>query len=170
MMQRALLLVASILLAAPVWAVEVGEPMPAFQQPGLGHGKMLNSNYFAGKVLYLDFWASWCGPCRISLPTMDKLYREFNDQGFEVVAVNVDKNLNDAKRFLKQHPVSYYLVTDDGSLPRRYGVKGMPTAYLIDRQGRVRRIHEGFRPGDEQSLRLQIEYLLNETSGVSAAQ
>lgn len=141
--------------------------MPVFAQPGLGHGKMLRSDYFRGKVLYLDFWASWCGPCRVSLPAMNELYREFNDQGFEVVAVNVDKDAADASRFLKQHPVNYYVVTDDGSLPKRFGVKGMPTAYLIDRSGKIRRVHEGFRPGDEQRLRQQIRHLLNEPSGAA---
>lgn len=149
-------------------ALQVGDTVPAFAQPGLGHGKMLNSEYFRGKVLYLDFWASWCGPCRVSLPAMDELYREFKAAGFEVVAVNVDKRAADASRFLKQHPVSYYVVTDDGSLPRSFGVKGMPTAYLIDRKGRVRRVHEGFRPGDEQRLRKQIQQLLEEPSGAAS--
>jgi len=148
-----------------VTALQVGEAMPAFTLPGLGHGKILRSGYFQGKVMYLDFWASWCGPCRVSLPAMNALYREFNAEGFEVVAVNVDKDRAEAHRFLKQHPVSYYVVADDGSLPRRFGVKGMPTAYLIDRSGTVRRVHEGFRPGDDKRLRKQIRQLLNEPPG-----
>lgn len=151
-----------------VFALQVGDTLPTFAQPGLGHGKMLRSDYFHGKVLYLDFWASWCGPCRVSLPAMDALYREFNAEGFEVVAVNVDKITADASRFLEQHPVSYYVVTDDGTLPRRFGVKGMPTAYLIDRKGKVRRVHEGFRPGDDERLRKQIRQLLNEPGGVAS--
>lgn len=161
-MVNTIIVAVCLLLANPALALKVGDSVPAFKQPGLGHGKMLSSEYFRGKVLYLDFWASWCGPCRVSLPAMDKLYRELNSEGFEVVAVNVDKDAADASRFLTQHPVSYYVVTDDGSLPRRYGVKGMPTAYLIDRKGKVRRVHEGFRPGDDQRLRQQIRQLLNE--------
>ncbi len=163
-------LILCLLFANPVWALQVGDAMPAFERPGLGHGKILRSDYFRGKVLYLDFWASWCGPCRVSLPAMNTLYREFGSEGFEVVAVNVDKNVADAQSFLKQHPVAYYVVTDDGSLPRIFGVKGMPTAYLIDRSGKIRRVHEGFRPGDDERLRKQIRHLLNENKGAQASQ
>jgi thiol-disulfide isomerase/thioredoxin len=155
--------------AKTTWALQAGDAMPAFAQQGLVHGKMLRSDYFRGKVLYVDFWASWCGPCRVSLPAMNGIYQEFKGEGFEVLAVNLDKNPADAKRFLKQHPVGYYVVTDDGSLPRQFGLKGMPTAYLIDRRGTIRRVHEGFRPGDDERLRKQIRLLLNESNGATAS-
>ena len=128
----------------------------------LNSGNEMSLSDLRGKVVLVDFWASWCGPCRISLPVMDQLFNEFNEQGFTVVAVNLDKNISEAKAFLKDHPVSYPLIRDDGSLPKRFGVQGMPTAFLVDHTGTVRAVHEGFRKGDEKKLRAQIVRLLNE--------
>ncbi len=157
------LLLLCVLLASPAaWALQPGEALPAFARPGLTHDGMFRTDNLKGRVLYVDFWASWCGPCRISLPVMEQLFNEFNEQGFTVVAVNLDKNISEAKAFLKDHPVSYPLIRDDGSLPKRFGVQGMPTAFLVDHTGTVRAVHEGFRKGDEKKLRAQIVQLLNE--------
>lgn len=159
---RTLYLCLALLAGSPAIALSLGDTMPDFVRPGLVHQANFHSERLAGQVLYVDFWASWCGPCRVSLPAMNQLYREFREQGFTVVAVNVDKNPADGRDFLKKHPVNYPVVKDDGSLPRQFGVKGMPTAYLIDRNGTVRSVHEGFRPGDKEKLRAQIMHLLRE--------
>ncbi|MCB1846629.1 MAG: TlpA family protein disulfide reductase, partial [Halieaceae bacterium] len=116
-----------------------------------------------GKVVYLDFWASWCGPCRVSFPQLEQLRQELGPRGFEVLAVNVDEVEPDALRFLAQLPVSYPVVRDgSGATPAAYGILGMPTGYLIDRDGVVRLVHQGYRKSDGEVLRASILELLGE--------
>jgi len=116
-----------------------------------------------GKVVYLDFWASWCGPCAAALPAIDKLQKEFGDKGFQVLAVNVDQDVRDARRFLARRPVGYPSVADPtGSIPTRFEVETMPTSFLIDRDGVVQYVHKGFRSGDVEEIRSQITKLLDQ--------
>lgn len=117
-----------------------------------------------GKVTYVDFWASWCGPCRLSLPAIDGIYRDLKAQGFVAIAVSVDVVEDDALDFLKRYKVSYPVVIDtEGAVPKDYAVDGMPSGYLIDRQGMIREVHVGFKKGDELKLRASIEALLAES-------
>jgi thiol-disulfide isomerase/thioredoxin len=126
-------------------------------------GEVVSLSSLRGKVVYLDFWASWCGPCRISFPQLEQLRAELGSRGFEVYAINVDEVAADALKFLAEVPVSYPVVRDgEGATPRSYGVRGMPTGYLIDREGVVRRIHQGFRRSDGAALRTEIIELLGE--------
>lgn len=144
-------------------ALQIGEKALDFSAPALLTQQPIQLADHSGQVVYLDFWASWCGPCRVSLPSLDALYHEFKTAGFSVLAVNVDADIRDAKRFLQTRPVNYPLIYDaEQRLPKLYGVKGMPTAYLIDRRGVIRHIHEGFRPGDEARLREMVRSLLAE--------
>ena len=116
-----------------------------------------------GKVVYLDFWASWCGPCRMSFPQLEQLRQDLSPRGFEVLAVNVDEFEADALTFLEEIPVSYPVVRDGEAVtPRAYGILGMPTGYLIDREGVVRLVHQGFRKHDGAKLRAEIIQLLGE--------
>ena len=116
-----------------------------------------------GKVVYLDFWASWCGPCRKSFPVLEQLRQQLGSQGFEVLAVNVDEFEADALQFLTELPVSYPVVRDgSGTTPKAYGILGMPTAYLIGRDGVVRLVHAGFKTSDVEKLRVEIIKLLGE--------
>ena len=118
-------------------------------------------NEFRGRVIYLDFWASWCVLCRQSFPWMDRMQREFGQDAFIVVAVNVDHARPDAEQFLHEHSPGFKIVFDpDGALAERFGVKGMPTSFLIDREGHVRSEHEGFRLKDRGALEQQIRSLL----------
>ncbi|WP_272991687.1 MULTISPECIES: TlpA family protein disulfide reductase [Spongiibacter] len=162
--RRTLLLIGLLLLpVTPVHALAKGDAVPDFQRPSLGGQSSVALADYAGQVVYLDFWASWCGPCRLSLPALDALYRELGDQGFVVLAVNVDAYQEDADAFLNSHPVSYPTLRDaDSTLPKRFAVKGMPTAFLIDRDGRVQHVHEGFRKTDIEPLRRKIMALLEE--------
>ena len=143
--RRTLLLIGLLLLpVTPVHALAKGDAVPDFQRPSLGGQSSVALADYAGQVVYLDFWASWCGPCRLSLPALDA-YQE------------------DADAFLKSHPVSYPTLRDaDSTLPKRFAVKGMPTAFLIDRDGRVQHVHEGFRKTDIEPLRRKIMALLEE--------
>ena len=146
--------------AAPASAA----PAPAFTLPLVANGEGdISLLKLRGSVVYVDFWASWCGPCRLSLPALDTLYREFADQGFAVTAVSVDVVEEDALDFLERYPVSYPVAIDKtGAVPRSYSVNGMPSGYLIDKAGRVRSVHVGFKKGDEAALREEIKALLAE--------
>ena len=154
------------LLALPAGAaVQVGQAAPLVSLPLLSAGgpALLGLDSLRGKVVYLDFWASWCGPCRLSFPQLEQLRQELGPRGFEVLAVNVDEVEPDALRFLEELPVSYPVVRDaTGQTPRSYGVPGMPTGFLIDRAGVVRLIHQGYRKSDGASLRNAINELLEE--------
>lgn len=140
-------------------------PAPAFTLPMIANGDgALSLEDLQGSVVYLDFWASWCGPCRLSLPALDEIYQELAQRGLKVVAVSVDVVEEDSLDFLKRYPVSYPIAIDtEGAVPREYAVNGMPSGYLIDRRGQVREVHVGFKRGDEVALRASIEALLAES-------
>ena len=136
---------------------------PIFQLPELASDSIVKLDKFRGKVVYVDFWASWCGPCRQSLPKFNQLYKKLSNKGFSIIAINLDENKADANNFLKDFPVSYTVLRDSkGETPQQFGVKVMPTGYLLDRFGMVRHVHEGFRNGDELKLEQQIQKLLSE--------
>ena len=150
-------------LCANAQGVAVGEAAPAVSLPALGSEGEVSLKSLSGKVVYLDFWASWCGPCRVSFPLLDQLREELGPDGFEVFAINVDEDPSDAEQFLAEVPVSYLIVRDAaGVTPESFGILGMPTGYLIDRKGIVRNIHQGFRKSDEDKLRTEIIALLGE--------
>ncbi|MBS0395379.1 MAG: TlpA family protein disulfide reductase [Proteobacteria bacterium] len=115
-----------------------------------------------GRVVYVDFWASWCVPCRQSFPYMNEVHREFAKDGLVIVAVNVDQDRAEADAFLRRYPPDFRIAFDTGgTLAERFHVKGMPTSFLIDRAGNVRMQHQGFRPDDRGPLRDEIRRLLS---------
>jgi cytochrome c biogenesis protein CcmG, thiol:disulfide interchange protein DsbE len=116
-----------------------------------------------GRVVYLDFWASWCAPCRQSFPWMESLRRSYQEQGLAVIAVNMDQDRADADRFLKQfHPGFEVLFDPRGDSAEQFKVSGMPTSLIIDRLGVVRYTHVGFWPADAQVAAQQVRELLAE--------
>ena len=137
-------------------------PQPTWKLPLIanGEGTVTNST-FLGRVTYVDFWASWCGPCRLSLPALNRLSKEFDAADFGVVAISVDYVDEDALDFLKRYPVDYPVAIDTtGNSGRDFAVAGMPSGYLIGRDGLIRQVHVGFRKGDEALLREQIQALI----------
>jgi peroxiredoxin len=160
---RVLTLTALLLVAAAAHAVEVGEPAPQFSGRSLEGNQLRSLAAYKGKVVYLDFWASWCGPCVVSLPALESLRKEIATDQFQVLAVNVDKDPAVARKFLERHPIGFPSVSDpEGRIPQMFKVPTMPTSYLIDRRGRVRHVHTGFRPSDIPALRAVIRALLAE--------
>lgn len=139
-----------------------GTAAPNCKLAALGNGADHDLGQYKGKVLYVDFWASWCGPCAQSFPFMNKLDNELRNRGLQVVAINLDENAEDAKAFLDSHPASFVNVADasGGQCPQEFGVMGMPSSYLIDRHGVVRHVHVGFRPGEAEKFRALVEQLL----------
>ncbi len=136
---------------------------PVVKLPELNSNKIVDLSKLRGKVVYIDFWASWCGPCRQSMPKFNTLYKELSAKGFAILAINLDESKADAQSFLKDYPVSYSVLHDaKGSTPEQFGVSVMPTGYLLDRFGLIRYEHKGFRNGDEVTLQKQIQKLLAE--------
>ena len=156
-----LLLMVFFILPLSVSAISVGETVPSFKARTIDGNKSLALEDYRGKVVLLDFWASWCPPCLKSLPKYNDLRREIGTANFEIVAVNVDENTDDARKFLQKHPVSYPIAKDPkGILPGVFGVKAMPTSYLIDRNGVVQYVHAAFKEGDIEILRAEIQKLI----------
>lgn len=141
--------------------LRLGQPAPPFEGKSLGDGTPIRLADHAGKVVYLDFWASWCGPCQRSLPFMEQLHREFGEAGLVVIAVNVDEQPEDALRFLQRFAVGYAVLDDSrGALAALYDVQDMPSSYLIDRDGIVRTVHRGFNRSDARRLRQAVAKLV----------
>jgi thiol-disulfide isomerase/thioredoxin len=140
-------------------------PQPAWELPLIANGEgTVGDSTYLGRVTYLDFWASWCGPCRLSLPALNRLSKEFDDADFGVVAISVDYVDEDALDFLKRYPVDYPVAIDKtGNSGRDFAVAGMPSGYLIDRDGLIREVHVGFRKGDEKILRDKIQELITDS-------
>lgn len=147
------------------FAVDVGATPPAFSLPALKNATVDNISLdaYKGKVVYVDFWASWCGPCRQSLPILNDIRAKYHAKGFEVIAINIDENKADAMGFLAKYPVDYPIAADPKSkTPEMYKIKGMPTAYIIDRKGKVRHVHEGFKKSDASEIEFMIQEYLAE--------
>lgn len=116
-----------------------------------------------GKVLYVDFWASWCPPCLKSFPFLIGLQRDFKDRGVEVIAVNMDEDIDEAKAFLAKQAINFPVVTNaNEQCATDFGVPAMPTSYLIDRKGHIRHRQVGFGEDAAQEMRVLVEQLLKE--------
>lgn len=116
-----------------------------------------------GKVVYLDFWASWCAPCRQSFPWMNELKQRYGAQGLAIIAVNLDKLRDDSTAFLATTRPEFTIAFDpEGKTAEQYQVEGMPSSYLIDRDGKLHHSHIGFRARDKVSLESRIEKLLKQ--------
>ena len=125
---------------------------------------MLHLSDAKGKTVYLDFWASWCGPCRQSFAWLNDMQKRYADRGLQVIGVNVDQDSRDAREFLKAHPASFEIAFDDtGKVPRAYAIKGMPTSILIGPDGKVRGIHNGFKNDYRQEREQEIRRSLGLT-------
>jgi thiol-disulfide isomerase/thioredoxin len=126
-------------------------------------GATVRLSDYKGKVVLIDFWASWCPPCKTSFPALDALYRAYQEKGLEVLAVNVDERPKDAATFLAAHPHRLTVLYDaKGVSPLAFGVKGMPSSFLIDRAGNIRFTHMGYSGNVDDSYRQEIAQLLSE--------
>jgi thiol-disulfide isomerase/thioredoxin len=122
----------------------------------------LDLNPFRGKVVYLDFWASWCGPCKLSFPFMEELKRA-HPKDLAIVAVNLDRERERAEAFLATMNSTLQVVYDPrGDIARSFKVKDMPTSVLIGRDSRVREVHPGFFIGRTDSYSAKVQELINE--------
>jgi thiol-disulfide isomerase/thioredoxin len=153
-------LLAAFLATSPAHGTEAGQPAPAFALP-TASGDTVALDKLRGKVVYVDFWASWCGPCRRSFPWMNEMQQKYGPRGFAVVAINVDKKRSDAERFLVQYPANFTVVYDEaGVTPAAYGVKGMPSSYLVDPRGNVTFVERGFLEEHRAELENRVAALV----------
>jgi cytochrome c biogenesis protein CcmG, thiol:disulfide interchange protein DsbE len=133
-----------------------GNDAPAFSVMAQDKGQ-ISLSQFKGKVVYLDFWASWCGPCRKSFPWMNAMQSKYGAQGLQVVGINLDEKSEDGLHFLKETPAQFTVGFDSkGITPGLYGVKGMPSSLLIGRDGKVILEHSGFNDADRAELEKKI--------------
>lgn len=150
------LVCSTAIFAAPALAAD---PAPDFKLPSAKG--MVELGKLKGKVVYVDFWASWCVPCRKSFPWMNELHKKYKDQGLEVVAVNLDKSREPIDEFLTKTPADFTIAYDpNGTMATTYKVSGMPSSYLIDRNGQLQVSHIGFRDKDKEELEGKIKELL----------
>jgi len=142
----------------------VAIPSPSWSLPAIANADdSLGREALLGKVVYLDFWASWCGPCRISLPALNELRSQFSPDDVRFVAISIDVVAEDALDFLKRYPVDYPVLLDSGgNVAREFAVNGMPAGFYIDREGNVRGVHVGFSRGEEQVVAAELHRLLAE--------
>jgi thiol-disulfide isomerase/thioredoxin len=151
----------TVLLSLPTAASPSSFTAPELKLPGLRDEALVSVEEFRGKVVYLDFWASWCGPCRKSMPLYDEMYREIGTDRFEILAVNLDEDPRDALDFITQHPVSYPVLSDpSGAVAEAWGLKVMPTSFLLDPSGRVVKTYPGFEDSHMGEIRRDIDALL----------
>ena len=159
---KTILLLAAALLTSNVTAATVGEQAPHCSLTSLNNVPA-HFHEYAGKVLYVDFWASWCSSCLQSFPFLNQLAHEFGDQGLHIVGVNLDEQIDDAQAFLAHHPSKFTITNRGGEqCAKSFNVEAMPTSYLIDKHGVIRYIHQGFREGEVDELKVQIAKLLAE--------
>jgi len=153
-----------MLLAGALPAAGTGDPAPGFSLPARGGGEV-SLEQWKGQVVLVNFWATWCGPCRKEMPLLEQIYQRYKGLGFTLLAVNVEDDSEGAERWLKQTPVSFPVLFDrDNAISRLYEVPAMPSTVIIDRQGRLRHVHYGYTPGTENLYQEQVRSLLREKS------
>lgn len=158
----AILLVCLLAVPAHAERADVGRPAPTFEAATLA-GQPLALADLKGRVVLIDFWASWCDPCREEFPELDALYREFREQGVEVIGVSVDLKRDNIDAFISKHPVAFPIIHDPKkAIADRFKPRAMPTAYLVDRAGVVRYVHLGYQRAYLEKYREEIRLLLRE--------
>jgi thiol-disulfide isomerase/thioredoxin len=160
---RCALLSASIaVLNSPSSATSPTEPAPDLSRNDLT-GNPVHLIDFRGKLVLLNFWASWCGPCREEMPRFSQWQRTYGAKGFQVIGVAMDDDAGSARQFLKQYPVAYPIVVGDAKLGESFGgILGLPTSYLIDARGRIVARYRG--ESNLQQMEAQIQTLLSSIS------
>ena len=158
------MLIGLLLMAMPFLAsaAEVGKSAPDFTLKSLD-GPNLKLSEMAGNVVLINFWASWCGPCREEMPLLNALHNKYEPLGFTVLGVNVEEDINGARGFLQDFPVDFPVLLDSANaVSKQYKVIAMPTTVMVDRDGNMRYLHQGYKTGDEAKYRQMVKKLVRE--------
>lgn len=149
-------------VSAPAMALSSNEPAPDFTLKSNSGGNVKLSE-LRGQVVMVNFWASWCGPCRQEMPLLDALHQRYKDLGFTVLGVNVEEDPAAARSLLEEVPVTFPILFDSNNrVSEAYEVDAMPSTVIVDRDGKVRYIHKGYVPGDENKYQEVVRALIRE--------
>ncbi|MCM2311180.1 MAG: TlpA family protein disulfide reductase [Steroidobacteraceae bacterium] len=155
-----LLAVAGPALAAP--AAQAPPPAPDFSLPAR-NGGAVQLSALKGQVVMINFWATWCGPCRQEMPLLEQIHAKYEPLGFALLGVNVEPDTAAATAWLAGMPVSFPILFDTrNAVAEQFGVMGMPSSVFVDREGRVRYVHRGYKSGDEARYADLIRSLVKE--------
>lgn len=155
-----------LLCVPPAQAATIGDMAPEAAGVVLSGPEGIKLSTLKGRVVIVDFWASWCGPCIQAMPELDAMRDELRKKGygdkFEVLGVSIDRNVDDARRFAKARPVGYPLVVDQlGFAPRFYEVWRLPATYLVAPDGRITMVYHGYGAGFTEDLKQRVVALMN---------
>ncbi|HET7609182.1 MAG TPA: TlpA disulfide reductase family protein [Gammaproteobacteria bacterium] len=153
----------TLLVASLAYAATVSGPAPNFTLQSNAGGQVSLAS-LKGKVVMVNFWATWCVPCRQEMPHLQALYEKYNGLGFELLAVNVEKNnAEGARKWLQETPVTFPVLFDpENQVTKLYKVQTMPSTVIIGRDGTMRFMHNGYKPGYENDYQTQVRALLRE--------
>jgi peroxiredoxin len=161
-MKRWLGVAAIMLITSAVSAGVTDGPAPDFTLKS-NSGKNLKLSEHRGDVVLINFWASWCGPCRQEMPLLSELHAKYKAMGFTVLGVNVEEDSSEAKKLLQNMPVSFPVLFDNESVvSKQYDVVAMPSTVLVDRDGKMRFLHKGYKPGEEEIYLEMVRSLIRE--------
>lgn len=156
------LLIGFFVLTGPALAKSASGPAPDFTLKSKS-GKNLRLSEYRGQVVMINFWASWCGPCRQEMPLLEDMYKRYAKLGFTILGVNVDNDPGKANNYLNDVKVSFPILYDtSSSVSKLYNVSAMPTTVLVDKNGNMRFLHMGYKPGYEKDYVKQIKQLIRE--------
>ena len=151
-------------ICPPAMAVSVGDALPELQATA-SQDVAVSQDTLRGKVVLVNFWASWCPPCRDELPELQKMHTAYQEQGFEVVGINIDTQRDNATEFIKRYNVTFPVLFDpQQSVIRQFGAKAMPTSYLVNRDGVIQQVFHGYSAQKRTRIEQAITALLATTS------
>ncbi|TGD75621.1 TlpA family protein disulfide reductase [Mangrovimicrobium sediminis] len=152
-----------LMLAAPLALAVTAEGEAANFTLKSAGGKNIRLSELRGEVVLINFWASWCGPCRQEMPRLDELQQKYQDLGFTILGVNVEQDRGEAERALRDIPVTFPVLFDeDNAVSELYDVDAMPVTVIVDRSGQIRFAHKGYKPGNEALYEEQVRQLVKE--------
>lgn len=162
MLKRIIAIACSVMLGWSASAGELSGAAPGFDLASRDGGRVALSE-LSGQVVMVNFWATWCGPCRQEMPHLEALHQRYSDLGFTLLGVNVEEDSSGADAFLAETPVSFPILFDpENQVSELYNVVAMPSTVLIDKTGNMRYIHHGYKPGYENDYQSQIRALIRE--------
>ena len=156
-----------VLICLIAWSASTGSastsvPAPNFTLKSLA-GKNIKLSELAGNVVLVNFWASWCGPCRQEMPLLNAIHNKYEPLGFTVLGVNVEEQVANARSFIDERPVDFPILLDSkNKVSKLFNVIAMPTTVVIDRDGNMRFLHQGYQSGDEVEYRKMVKKLVRE--------
>ena len=157
--------VLAVLLNGPTVTAEhelVGQPAAQFTLSSIS-GKKVSLKQFRGKIVVLNFWATWCGPCKKELPEFVRMRRKYKDRQVEILTINVDSNIENARRFLRKNKLKLKTLWDGHKkVAQKYDVQAMPSTYVIDQNGVIRSVHKGFTPNEFRKIQMTTAKLLRQ--------